>query len=658
MTSQLTARGNTGAGDHLAASFLGLVRDSGLWTGDLRAALQRVVAVAGEAVHAARASVWQLSANADRLDCVARQGAPAGAHLRVEGLSAAAYPAYFAALSASRALDAGDAVNDRRTCELATDYLLPQGIGSMLDAGVWRAGRLVGVLCLEHVGSPRLWNRQEVSFAVSVADLVSQVLVFHALRDSEARYRALFDAAGDAIFLLQDDRVVDCNQRALEVFRCEPAEIVGGSPHALSPTLQPDGRVSVERAAELIAGAVAGMPQFFEWRHRRRDGTTFDAEVSLNAIDVGGECLVQAIVRDVTARKLAEESLFRSRRELLERNSTLQLINSLGNSLHGSLDVEAVAARAMRVLKAYGQAPMVGFYLLQGGTGMLRLVAHEGFRGGGPLPPAELPVAGSFTGRTLVRRQPMVCRDVATDGRLGERAREALLQAGIGMFLGLPLYARDEPVGVINIGYREPREFGTTDIENYQVIAQTVSLAMLNARQFAQIEHQALHDSLTGLPNRVRLHEATRDAIAAAARSGRRPALLLLDLDGFKEVNDTLGHQAGDTVLKDVGARRGRCSAVSAETSSRPWWPTPRQTRGCWPWALRSPGRCANPSTSWESRSRSAPASAWRATRSTARTARSCCAAPTWRCTRQRRGRAASPCTTRRSTITVRAACA
>ncbi len=471
MRSQLTAREPAGAGNRFAAAFLGLAQDTRLWTADLDAALQMVVSIAGETVRSARAGVWRLSANGLRLDCVAQHCASPGAPAVAGSLSATAYPAYFAALSSSRVLDAGDAVNDRRTYELATDYLAPLGIGSLLDAGVWRAGRLVGVLCFEHVGSPRLWNRQEIGFAVSVADLASQVLVFHALRDSEARYRALFDAAGDAIFLMQHDHVVDCNQRALEIFGCEPAEIVGSSPDAISPPLQPDGRASVETAAEMIAAAAAGVPQFFEWQHRRFDGTPFDTEVSLNAIEVGGERLVQAIVRDVSARKAAEDALFRSRHELIERNSTLQLINSLGNSLHGSLDVEAVAARAMKALKAYGQAPMVGFYLLQAGVGTLRLVAHEGFSADRPMPPAELPVAGSLTGRILIRRQPMVCRDVASDDRLEPNAKKVLLQLGMRMFFGLPLYARDEPVGVINIGYMEPRELDTTDIENYQAIA-------------------------------------------------------------------------------------------------------------------------------------------------------------------------------------------
>ena len=82
-----------------------------------------------------------------------------------------------------------------------------------------------------------------------------------------------------------------------------------------------------------------------------------------------------------------------------------------------------------------------------------------------------------------------------------------------------------------------------------------VALAHKSAAVSAQKDHQALHDALTGLPNRVLFRDRTSQAVAAAARSGGRMALLLVDLDRFKEVNDTLGHHTGDQLLRRVGGR-------------------------------------------------------------------------------------------------------
>lgn len=126
---------------------------------------------------------------------------------------------------------------------------------------------------------------------------------------SEVKYRTLFDTANDAIFLMDRTRFVDCNARALEMFGCDRERIIGASPVDFSPPVQPDGTPSAKKALEKIEQALVQGPQFFEWMHCRADGTEFIAEVSLNALRLGDEVLLQAIVRDISERKRAEAAL-------------------------------------------------------------------------------------------------------------------------------------------------------------------------------------------------------------------------------------------------------------------------------------------------------------------------------------------------------------
>ncbi len=150
----------------------------------------------------------------------------------------------------------------------------------------------------------------------TVEDITHRKAAEEAVRKSEAKFRTLFENANDAIFLIRDDIFVDCNSKTLDVFHCTRDQIIGKPPYVFSPPLQPDGRDSKEKALEKICTSLTGHPQFFEWKHRRYDGTLFDAEVGLNALELGGEVVVQAIVRDVTGRKEMEESL-QSRQEEL-----------------------------------------------------------------------------------------------------------------------------------------------------------------------------------------------------------------------------------------------------------------------------------------------------------------------------------------------------
>ncbi|RLJ68139.1 PAS domain S-box-containing protein/diguanylate cyclase (GGDEF)-like protein [Sulfurisoma sediminicola] len=127
-----------------------------------------------------------------------------------------------------------------------------------------------------------------------------------AQRESEARYRALFEASGDGIAVLRGDTVVDCNDAICRMFRCECRQIIGQSIAQLSPPQQTDSQPSADVAQARLAGAQAGDTGVYEWRHRRMDGTLFDAEVNLTPVRLGDEAHLITTIRDISERKQTE----------------------------------------------------------------------------------------------------------------------------------------------------------------------------------------------------------------------------------------------------------------------------------------------------------------------------------------------------------------
>ncbi|RLD82804.1 MAG: hypothetical protein DRJ15_00420 [Bacteroidetes bacterium] len=130
---------------------------------------------------------------------------------------------------------------------------------------------------------------------------------------SEDKYKAIFSQANDAIFLMNHETFVDCNGKTLEMFGCKREEIVGHPPYDYSPSKQPDGKSSKDKAILYIEQCKKGISQRFYWVHSRKDGSTFDAEVSLNMINIGEQSFIQAIVRNISERVRAESEMVRAR---------------------------------------------------------------------------------------------------------------------------------------------------------------------------------------------------------------------------------------------------------------------------------------------------------------------------------------------------------
>jgi diguanylate cyclase (GGDEF)-like protein len=121
--------------------------------------------------------------------------------------------------------------------------------------------------------------------------------------------------------------------------------------------------------------------------------------------------------------------------------------------------------------------------------------------------------------------------------------------------IATPLRGRDGFIGALHFGWRRNVTLGTGRLSLAEAVASYAAVIVENARAHASLEDQALHDSLTGLPNRRLFEDRLQQALLAARRDNLWIAVMVMDLDRFKEVNDTLGHQAGDQLLHDLGAR-------------------------------------------------------------------------------------------------------
>jgi diguanylate cyclase (GGDEF)-like protein/PAS domain S-box-containing protein len=366
---------------------------------------------------------------------------------------------------------------------------------------------VMGFLGFDAVREKKTWSEETVSLLKVLGEILANALERkrseEALRESRMKYQTLFECANDAIFFMRETTYVDCNSRALKMFGCTTEQILGQPMFRFAPPTQPDGADSKEKLLEKIYTALFGYRQFFEWRYCRYDGTSFDTEVGLNRIEMGGKTFVQAIVRDISQRKEAEEAL----RESETKYRTL---------FEGSRDAIYIAASNGQLLDANP-----AFQELFGYTKEEVLAANA--------------------------------KDSYVSAEEGKTLGELLKKRGYARDFELKLRKKDGAIMdcVVSVS--------TKTGENGKIIEYRGIVRDITARKKAQetVRHMAYHDQLTGLPNRLLFHDRLNMAMARAQRSRTSIAIMMFDLDKFKSINDNMGHEAGDTLLKGVAQRLG-----------------------------------------------------------------------------------------------------
>ncbi len=346
-------------------------------------------------------------------------------------------------------------------------------------------------------------------------DITERLRVEAALRESEQRFRSVFDGA--AIGIMRLDLRGNCleSNRAMQAMLGYDAEELTSTD--LSTLLHPDDRAqAVERFRETIRGRRDH--DQFELRYLRKDGSVVwtQATVSLGR-DVAGEPLFCiGMMQDVSQRREAEQAMQRSEarfRSLIQNISDIiALLDANGRVLYISPSFQSIWGLSPEALIG------VDFFLAMHPEDVPRVRSVFA---------AVVGTAGAA--RTVEFRRP--------DRMGGYRYFEAIMSNLLN----------DPEVGGVVINTRE-----ITD----------------RKRSEEALKHQALHDALTELPNRTLLQDRLDQAIRAAQRERTPLALLFLDLDRFKDVNDTFGHHMGDRLLQQGGARL-RAAIRAVDTVAR-----------------------------------------------------------------------------------------
>lgn len=165
--------------------------------------------------------------------------------------------------------------------------------------------------------------------------------------------------------------------------------------------------------------------------------------------------------------------------------------------------------------------------------------------------------SGSLSGLCVAEDRILRCDDSETDPRVD---REACRKVGLRSMLVVPLHHEGQSVGVLKVGAPQPNAFNTQQAQVLGLLSELIGAAIYHAVQYesSDLYYRATHDTLTSQANRALFYDRLRQQLAQASRGCGSVAVVNIDMDGLKAINDQLGHRAGDAAICQVAQRIAR----------------------------------------------------------------------------------------------------
>jgi diguanylate cyclase (GGDEF)-like protein/PAS domain S-box-containing protein len=300
-----------------------------------------------------------------------------------------------------------------------------------------------------------------------------------------------------------------------------------------------------------------------------RDGRRLPTLISSNVRtdDAGMPAIIRTTVLDATDRTSYERALQTARKAAENSAARIHILHEAAAAFAQATDTAGVVTALARTVAEHFRGACSGVWLLDEASGTLVLAnAADRFH---EITPDLVPLTASAPMTESIRRRDVVAIGSLQEAQLDDTGLAAALdEARMESLLAVPLVAHGQVVGVYQLAFRRRRVFEPEEADLHRTLGRQAGEAIERARMADSLRHMALHDPLTGAPNRALFIDRLERALHEARQAGEYVTVMFLDIDDFKAVNDTWGHRVGDGLVTEV-ARRLQTVVRSGDSIAR-----------------------------------------------------------------------------------------
>ena len=381
------------------------------------------------------------------------------------------------------------------------------------------------------------------------------------------RFRLAMDNSADMVVLIDRAtmRFVDMNRTTCKLLGYSKEELLEMGPQDVLPV----SREELEKAYDTLIATPSAktgvLMSGMRSHYRCKDGSLLPFESTRRVLRSGDTYIVVAIARDIRERIASEAALKESEEKMRNQALRQRLIAEFGQHVLASNDLTDVLKRAVELVSSTLKEEYCDILEFDPERKRLLCKAAVGWPSDWVGRRTVDLVSGGNLEHTLSNRETVVIEDLRTEKRF---AASPLIELGIRSAARAPILGTKEAFGVLGVYSTQVRRFTEEEVNFLRSVANILAVAIERKNVEVHLARLAQFDGLTGLPNRHLFQDRLLQAMAQARRSKRPMAVLFIDLDRFKLVNDTLGHAAGDKLLKEAGMRLTQCIR-SGDTAGR-----------------------------------------------------------------------------------------